>query len=124
MVVVVTPPGLGGAYWGTCHPDDLARPRYTASMDTSLVGPVADALAELSDKDRQILSMLFVEQLNSTDIAIRLGITPVAVRVQKHRLLRRLADNKQLRALFEPAPDELDDIFEEAATPTPDLQDF
>lgn len=93
-------------------------------MDTNLASPVADALAGLRYEDRAILSMTFVEGLNASEIAKRLNMNPSTVRTRKERLLKSLQRNEQLRALFEPAPDELADVFEEAATYTPGLEDF
>lgn len=93
-------------------------------MDSKLAGPVAEALADLSETDQQILAMLFVEELNSTEIAGQLGLKPSTVRMRKKTLLRTLAGNAALRDLAEPQLDELEDIFEDAATYTLDLQDL
>jgi len=38
-----------------------------------------------------LLRLIFFDQLDTPDIARRLGVTPGAFRVRKHRALRRLA---------------------------------
>jgi DNA-directed RNA polymerase specialized sigma24 family protein len=36
--------------------------------------------------------MLYHEEMQTADVATRLGLTPEAVRVRRHRALRRLGD--------------------------------
>jgi len=52
---------------------------------------VRQALDELDESDRGLLRMLYYEQLETTEAAERLGITPGALRVRKHRALLRLS---------------------------------
>jgi len=52
---------------------------------------VRQALAGLDESDRHLLRLAYYEQLDAPDIARRLGTTPGALRVRKHRALRRLA---------------------------------
>lgn len=47
-------------------------------------------LERLSDSDRELLRLLFVDALDGPAAAARLGISPGALRVRKHRALRRL----------------------------------
>jgi RNA polymerase sigma factor (sigma-70 family) len=49
------------------------------------------AIDELGEDDQMLLKMCFVEAADTSEIARRLSIEPVAVRVRKHRLLKRLA---------------------------------
>lgn len=52
---------------------------------------VAQALERLTERDRTLLRMLFYEDLTTAEAARRLRITRGAVRVRKHRALKRLA---------------------------------
>ncbi len=54
---------------------------------------VLQAFASLRDGDRKVLRLAYLERLNVDEIALRLGSTAGAVRVRKHRALRRLADH-------------------------------
>jgi len=53
---------------------------------------VRTAMADLKDDDRGLLSMLYYEGLDSEGAASRLRVTAAALRVRKHRALRRLAE--------------------------------
>jgi RNA polymerase sigma-70 factor (ECF subfamily) len=53
---------------------------------------VRNAMADLKDDDRGLLSMLYYEGLDSEVAASRLSVTTAALRVRKHRALRRLAE--------------------------------
>jgi len=48
------------------------------------------AIADLAPGDRELLTMLYFDEIGSTAAATRLGISPEALRVRKHRALRRL----------------------------------
>lgn len=52
---------------------------------------VRQALAELGDGDRELLQMVYYDQLDTDELTERLGITAAALRVRKHRALKRLA---------------------------------
>lgn len=52
---------------------------------------VRAALASLRDDDRSLLSMFYYDGLDSEAVARRLDLALPAVRVRKHRALRRLA---------------------------------
>jgi RNA polymerase sigma-70 factor (ECF subfamily) len=63
---------------------------------TTLIGDerraaVREALGQLSAEDRDLLRMMYYEEMDSTALAERLGITTGALRVRKHRVLARLA---------------------------------
>lgn len=88
-----------------------------------LVGPVADALDGLSETDMQILSMIYVEELESPEIAERLGMKPSAVRMRHSRLLAKLQENEALKAVFEQPKGEYEEFFEDAEEyPFPEKQ--
>ena len=53
---------------------------------------VARGLAALPPADRQLLAWLYFDGIDSATAAGRLGITGEALRVRKHRALRRLAE--------------------------------
>lgn len=53
---------------------------------------VRSAMAGLKDDDRGLLSMLYYDGLDSEVAASRLSVTTAALRVRKHRALRRLAE--------------------------------
>jgi RNA polymerase sigma-70 factor (ECF subfamily) len=52
---------------------------------------VRQALGRLSPEERLLLAGFYYEQVEAEELARRLGITPGAVRVRKHRALKRLA---------------------------------
>ncbi len=53
-------------------------------------GPVVEALAELSEPDRELLTLIGWEELTPSEAARALGITPLAARTRLHRARRRL----------------------------------
>ncbi len=53
---------------------------------------IREALGRLEPADRQIIELSYREELSSEEIARRLGMTAGAVRVRRHRAIRRLAD--------------------------------
>ncbi len=68
------------------HPDPLAR-LVTEERCTR----VRAALQTLSADDRDLLRAVYFEQADTTDLARRLGLSPGALRVRKHRAVQRLA---------------------------------
>ncbi|MGE0552091.1 MAG: RNA polymerase sigma factor [Gemmatimonadales bacterium] len=52
---------------------------------------VRRAVGQLAANDRELLRCLYFDDLDSAAVAARLGITAEALRVRKHRALRRLA---------------------------------
>lgn len=53
---------------------------------------VRAALEQMPGDDRDLLRMLYVDGLRSSDIARRLGVDPGTLRVRKHRALKRLSE--------------------------------
>lgn len=68
-------------------PDALA-----ALVGEERCNTVRAALDRLGASDRELLRLLFYERLDTADVARRLGATPAALRVRKHRALQRLAE--------------------------------
>ncbi len=71
------------------HPSDA----LTALIVDERRMAVRTALAALDRADRELLRLAYYDQLSADEIAARLNSTPGAVRVRKHRALRRLADH-------------------------------
>jgi RNA polymerase sigma-70 factor (ECF subfamily) len=72
---------------GQAAPDPLA-----ALVSEERANRVREALEGLSASDRELLRMLYHGEMQTADVATRLGLTPEAVRVRRHRALRRLGD--------------------------------
>lgn len=53
---------------------------------------VLQALERVEPDDRRLLELTFRDELDSEEIGRRLGLTPGAVRVRRHRAIRRLAE--------------------------------
>jgi RNA polymerase sigma factor (sigma-70 family) len=53
---------------------------------------IAAAVQQLDESDRTLLTLLYVDALDNSEVARRLGVEPGALRVRKHRLLRKIAD--------------------------------
>jgi len=53
---------------------------------------VRRALYALDSSDGELLRLMYFDQMSAEQIAAKLGSTPGAIRVRKHRALRRLAD--------------------------------
>jgi RNA polymerase sigma-70 factor (ECF subfamily) len=60
---------------------------------------VRDILTQLSPRERDVVACVDVVGLTVADAASALGLTPVAVRVARHRALRRLRRDARLAAL-------------------------
>jgi RNA polymerase sigma-70 factor (ECF subfamily) len=60
---------------------------------------VRAALGRLSADERELLELLYFRQEETSAVAERLGITPGALRVRKHRALQRLAGLLDLRVV-------------------------
>ncbi len=52
---------------------------------------VRRAMTRLDPGDRRLLELLYFDDLPTADVSVRLGVTAEALRVRKHRALRRLA---------------------------------
>jgi RNA polymerase sigma-70 factor, ECF subfamily len=71
-------------------------PQHETHPLASLIGDerrtaVRKALAQLGPDDRELLRMVYYEETETSVLAGRLGLTPGALRVRKHRVLARLA---------------------------------
>ncbi|MEO8089183.1 MAG: sigma-70 family RNA polymerase sigma factor [Gemmatimonadales bacterium] len=69
---------------------------HDANPLTTLIGDeqrdaVREALKRLSPEDRDLLRMMYYEEVDSATLARRLSVTAGALRVRKHRVLARLA---------------------------------
>lgn len=74
--------------------EEATRPRQEGVL-TALIGAeraaaVQRALERLDEGDRQLLRMLYYEDLQAKEVAVRMQVTPGAMRVRKHRALQRL----------------------------------
>ena len=63
----------------------------TGLIDRSRRAQVRDALEQMRPDDRDLLRLLYVEGLETAEVARRLGIDAGTLRVRKHRALLRLA---------------------------------
>lgn len=68
------------------HPDPLAR-----LVSEERCVRVRTALLTLSPEDRDLLRAVYFEQTDTAELAARLGLSPGALRVRKHRAMQRLA---------------------------------
>lgn len=64
----------------------------TALVSDERRAAVRAALAALDPPDRELLELLYYKALDSAEVAARLGISPGALRVRKHRAVRRLSE--------------------------------
>jgi RNA polymerase sigma factor (sigma-70 family) len=71
-------------------PDQPADDPLVALIGEERRISVRRAVGDLAAADRDLLTMLYFDEIDSTAAANRLGITPEALRVRKHRALRRL----------------------------------
>jgi RNA polymerase sigma factor (sigma-70 family) len=72
--------------------DALTSPDALASMiSAERAGAVKRAIDRLASEDRRLLGMIYYEELDTDEITGRLELNAAAVRVRKHRALRRLA---------------------------------
>lgn len=77
----------GGGSPAAVEPDALS-----ALVSAERLAEVRRALEELDGGDRELLRMVYFELSTPAEIARRLGVTAGALRVRKHRALRRLED--------------------------------
>ena len=69
------------------RPSDAAGPEDTAVL-ADQVRSLAEPLAALSDRDREVLLLRVVAQLSAEEVGEALGMTSGAVRVAQHRALK------------------------------------
>jgi len=63
----------------------------TALITEERRAAVRAAVARLDERDRELLRLVFVEAMDTGELARRMALTPGALRVRKHRALGRLA---------------------------------
>ncbi|HYS53343.1 MAG TPA: sigma-70 family RNA polymerase sigma factor [Thermoanaerobaculia bacterium] len=63
-----------------------------ALVDEARREGVRSAIEHMPPDDRDLLRMLYIDGLESSDIARRLGVDPGTLRVRKHRALKRLSE--------------------------------
>jgi len=76
----------------SAQPSDDQPQALAALISEEERARVRACFARLGDDDRDVLTMTFAEGLETKEIAGRLGISPGAVRVRRHRALGRLAE--------------------------------
>jgi RNA polymerase sigma-70 factor (ECF subfamily) len=79
---------------------EAAQPRLDAA-DASGEHGVAEALAQLSEKDREAIALIAWEGLTPKAAAAVLGQSPVSFRVRLHRAKRRLRQRLETRVRVE-----------------------
>ncbi len=57
---------------------------------------VRNALESLADDDRRLLRALYFDQMDTSELATKLGVSQGTLRVRKHRALQRLAEVLQM----------------------------
>jgi RNA polymerase sigma-70 factor (ECF subfamily) len=76
-----------GAFEQSTEPDPLAQLVSKERAEQTRRG-----LGQLGEADREVLQLAFTDGLDAQTIGDRLGLTAGAVRVRRHRALRRLAE--------------------------------
>ena len=76
-----------GAGPGHAEPEAL-----TAVIDAERCAAVRQALSHMDAGDRELLHMIYYEEIDATTVARRLSVTRGAFRVRKHRALQRLSE--------------------------------
>ena len=71
---------------------EVASHPLTGLIDDERRGVVRGALKSLPAEERELLEQLYVQDKDPLQVAERLGITPGALRVRKHRILKRLSE--------------------------------
>ncbi|MEO8034273.1 MAG: sigma-70 family RNA polymerase sigma factor [Acidobacteriota bacterium] len=79
---------FGGNQATTTGPEDDP---VTSLIDRARREEVRAATQRLGPEDRELLQLLYGDGADNAEIARRLGIDPGALRVRKHRALKRLA---------------------------------
>jgi RNA polymerase sigma factor (sigma-70 family) len=63
----------------------------TSLIDEERRARVRQALGRLEPEDRELLNLVYAQDLDAAEVGRRLSATPGAVRVRKHRAIQRLA---------------------------------
>jgi RNA polymerase sigma-70 factor, ECF subfamily len=77
--------------YGQSAADAYSPAPLTDLIDEERRGVVRQALQSLPAEDRDLLEQLYALDTDPQELAQRLGITPGALRVRKHRILKRLS---------------------------------
>jgi RNA polymerase sigma-70 factor (ECF subfamily) len=80
-----------GRLGGQPGPDAAAQDPLVALIGEERRVAVRGAIRGLAPDDRRLLTLLYYDELGTAAAAARFGITVEALRVRKHRALRRLA---------------------------------
>ncbi len=84
--------------------EDGAESPLGALISAERQADVRKALEQLEPDERRLLELTYGEDLGSEEIGRRLGVTAGAVRVRRHRAIRRLSE---LLGVTKPADREL-----------------
>jgi RNA polymerase sigma-70 factor (ECF subfamily) len=76
---------------------DLQPDALTSLVSEERRARVRAALDSLARDDRDLLRALYFDQLDTSELSARLGVSQGALRVRKHRALQRLADVLQMQ---------------------------
>jgi RNA polymerase sigma-70 factor (ECF subfamily) len=71
---------------------DRAQDPLAALISAERRSSVREALGKLEPDDRRLLEMTYRDELDSEEIGRELGLTAGAVRVRRHRAIRRLGE--------------------------------
>jgi RNA polymerase sigma-70 factor (ECF subfamily) len=74
------------------HDSEEARAPLSDLIDEERRREVRSALKTLTAEDREMLEQLYVRDVDPMQLAEQMGITPGALRVRKHRILKRLSE--------------------------------
>jgi RNA polymerase sigma-70 factor, ECF subfamily len=85
-------------FGGESPPNSDPHPLAAIIGDEQRVA-VRHALQKLSVEDRDLLRMMYYEEMDSSVLSRRLGVTPGALRVRKHRVLAKLATLLNVREI-------------------------
>jgi RNA polymerase sigma-70 factor (ECF subfamily) len=78
--------------WKRSDPPGREAPGDEALIAAEQVVRLREALGRLREADRQILREAYEDWRDTDEIASRLGLSPEAVRVRKHRAIKRLGE--------------------------------
>jgi len=78
--------------WGTETEKAVGADALAAVLSAERRASLRKGLDLLEPEERQILELTYEQELDSDEIGRRLGITAGAVRVRRHRVIRRLSE--------------------------------
>ena len=74
----------------SCDDQVLLQLSGSLSSQEELIRLLPDALAMLSEDQKALVKLLFMESVSARDIAVKKGVTEQAIHNRKNRLLKRL----------------------------------